>query len=51
VLEENKKTVDKIRKTKKEGPVMFLVGQTMQRLNKQGDPQEVQRKIREKLFG
>jgi len=41
VLTANKSTVDKIRESGKDGPVMFLVGQVMKKTNKQGDPQEI----------
>ncbi len=38
VLGSNKATVDKIKESGKDGPVMFLVGQVMKKLNKKGDP-------------
>lgn len=49
VLAGNKSTVDKIKESGKEGPVMFLVGQVMKKMNKQGDPKEIQKAIKEKL--
>ena len=38
VLSSNKATVDKIKESGKDGPVMFLVGQVMKKINKKGDP-------------
>jgi Asp-tRNA(Asn)/Glu-tRNA(Gln) amidotransferase B subunit len=38
VLEANKSTVDKIKESGKDGPIMFLVGQVMKKINKQGNP-------------
>lgn len=38
ILAKNKDIVSKIKKTGKMGPVMALVGQVMQHLNKRGDP-------------
>ena len=41
ILDANKKTVDKIKESGKDGPVMFLVGQVMKRIKNQGEPQEI----------
>jgi Asp-tRNA(Asn)/Glu-tRNA(Gln) amidotransferase B subunit len=49
VLSANKTTVDKIKESGKDGPVMFLVGQVMKKINKKGDPQEIQKLIKAKL--
>ena len=49
VLSANKTTVDKIKESGKDGPVMFLVGQVMKKINKKGDPQEIQKIIKAKL--
>jgi Asp-tRNA(Asn)/Glu-tRNA(Gln) amidotransferase B subunit len=49
VLSANKSTVDKIKESGKDGPVMFLVGQVMKKINKKGDPQEIQKLIKTKL--
>lgn len=49
VLSGNKATVDKIKESGKDGPVMFLVGQVMKKINKKGDPQEIQKLIKAKL--
>ena len=49
IIANNKSTVEKIMSSKKEGPVMFLVGQVMKKIKKQGDPKEIQRLIKEKL--
>lgn len=49
VLKANKSTVDKIKESGNQGPVMFLVGQVMKKINKQGDPQEIQKAIKAKL--
>ncbi len=38
VLVSNKVTVEKIKESGKDGPIMFLVGQVMKKVNKQGDP-------------
>lgn len=34
VIQANKSTVDKMRESGKDGPVMFLVGQVMKKTNK-----------------
>lgn len=49
VLASNKSTVDKIKESGKDGPVMFLVGQVMKKISKQGDPKEIQKLIKKKL--
>lgn len=38
VCKTNKSTVEKIRESGKDGPIMFLVGQVMKKTNKQGNP-------------
>ena len=39
------------KRKKKFGPIMFLVGQWMRELKASGDPQYVQKYIREKILG
>jgi len=56
VLSEKADIVAKIRKqtakkSKKGGPVMFLVGESMKRLKAQGEPEYVQKYIRKQIFG
>ena len=46
VIAANKTTVDKIKDSGKDGPIMFLVGQVMKKTNKQGDPQEILKLIK-----
>ena len=46
VIATNKTTVDKIKESGKDGPIMFLVGQVMKKTNKQGDPQEILKLIK-----
>ena len=53
-IEYNKSSVEKIlkkknKKSKKGGPAMFLVGEVMKLTNRQGDPQEIERIINERL--
>ena len=45
------KEIQSKKKKKKLGPIMFLVGQAMRRLKADGDPQYVQKYIREKVQG
>lgn len=49
VLEKNKSTVEKIKASGKEGPIMFLVGQVMKELKNSGDAKEITSMIRLKL--
>ena len=49
ILESEVKTVEKIKKTGKTGPIMYLVGKCMKILKGQGDAQYLQTKIKELL--
>eukprot|EP00347_Sterkiella_histriomuscorum_P014226 403361690 len=49
VLKEKADVVEKILKTKKEGQIQFLVGQTLKLLRGSGDAQKIQSIIREKI--
>lgn len=49
VMKEQAQVVQKILKTGKTGPVMALVGQSMKKLNKRGDPKVIQGLIEERL--
>lgn len=49
VMKEHAQVVQKILKTGKTGPVMALVGQSMKKLNKRGDPKVIQGLIEERL--
>ena len=49
VIEEEFVTVNKIKKTKQTGPIMYLVGQVMKKLNRHGDPEEIKELIEDEL--
>ena len=53
VIQSNQATIAKMKdskkKSKKGGPIMFLVGEVMKMTNKQGNPKAIEQMIRERL--